>query len=217
MGAATLHLFILKNEILTMEGIKTPKLTVPITASTDRLPFGEHVPHVQTFCPTCALLKAADIDAPQFLSKPIGATFRLTAGTLAAVEGAVNCNWDFDQEASFPNPSPMKLAQEVAIDLDVEPQLKIKSSLSSAEKKLDITLKAGEAVIVTIGSAPLEDILLVPPADHSMIDQHFGLYYELLEPGVNKTHPLPINIGGCLSQIQHRLGGANCPPSTQWP
>jgi hypothetical protein len=209
-SAAVTNIYLLQKETLSLGGVTTSTLTLPTSAmQTNRLPLVDYTPNIAKICPTCDLLKEADLDTPNF--DHFGAVMHLKVGALAAKADAVNCIHNFPGESPKPG-SDVRLTQEVAVDLEVD-QLMIKTS--NAELK-SIVFKMGIPVTATIGSAPLEDILLVEPITHADIDQHFDLYYSILEPKKTKKHPLPKKTQDCfISEPEHHLGGANCPPLVQ--
>jgi hypothetical protein len=86
-----------------------------------------------------------------------------------------------------------------------------RSLLGKAEPKLVITITSdGNPVTLLMGNAPLEDILETGVGKKEIVDEHFALFYSLLDV---PPADMPLPHLASAHDLQAHAGGSNCPPT----
>jgi hypothetical protein len=214
-GKPATLIYFLRNETITFSGFNNTTLELPTPTGADEVKF-ENVMKLTNVCPTCRPLQANDFDNPDL--KHVGGRIDIKVGkVIARALSPCKQGWHFDAEFGYPGFVAKTVPREVAVSLTVPNKLQLNTTALPGVKPGDapdskIVFKSSD-VEVTIGSATVEDIVLVGGHSADRVDHHFELFYYLLERSNAAKHPLPVADPACT--IIHRPSGIDCPPVQQ--
>jgi hypothetical protein len=226
-GGETYGVCILKGESIdlsvtgapaTLTADSSPCVLTSATRPGDRLPL-TCISSLGDVCKICGTL----LDSASLPATAVGGRLNLTTGRLTATQADGSRVWYFDpQPESLPQLPPRPMPQAIALDVTMPTPDLVLSFRDSAGKLTSLKVRASSEtlpLVVTIGSAPVEDVLNLGISTE-LNDHHFELYYGFLDMSKVQHPPIPKRVGtvdnpltGTLPQL---TGNGNCPPSG-WP